>query len=205
MIHRQLCSLAAVAMTLVFTSPVFAQSEETVVPKNLTIDGVSAVAALVITAFAVDRFATAFMSMLSLLPSFRELFPSPGETPIEVGGPGDQSAQLLIRRNGERRHRAFYFLFAAVGAAIVVFIGKIGILDVLGFKQAEAHPYFDFGLTALILTAGADRVAALLQLSGASVSGQDEGKPIEITGSLTINGKNEDFVAKIDTAQESSE
>ena len=171
------------------------------VPKNVTIDGISAVAALVIAAFAVDRFATAFMFLLSILPSFRTAFPDSID-PSAGGSALPSDGEQLTKADsmtGEKINRAIYFLFAGAGALLVTFIGKIGILDVLGFKQAEAHPFFDFGLTVLILTAGADRVAALMQLSGSSLGNGTEGKPIEITGTLTIDGKKENFEATIDS------
>lgn len=45
--------------------------------EDVTIDGVSAIAALVIAAFAVDRFATFFMFMLSLVPGIHKFIPNP--------------------------------------------------------------------------------------------------------------------------------
>lgn len=177
--------------------------------KNKTIDGVSALAALVIAAFAVDRFATACMFVLSLIPAFRDSFPSPGDAVSAASESHSEDKQEF----GRRINRVAYFSFALLAAVFVVWVGQMGILEVLGFKEAAVgagsgaagiaqvgsnHHIFDMALTVLILTAGADRVAGLLQLSGASVGGSAEAKPIEITGTLTIDGKSEELIAKVD-------
>lgn len=180
---------------------------------NVTIDGVSAIAALVIAAFAVDRFATAWLFVLSLIPAFRKWCPEPGSAAAQNAKHASESKQDLqesaangsaeLRQlMGERRNRVVYFFFAAIGAGLVAWIGNIGILEVLGFKEAKAdiHHGFDIAMTVLILTAGADRVQALMQLSGASAGEPPEPKPLEITGTLTIDGNTEPLRASVEGA-----
>jgi len=198
--------------------------------QNMTIDGVSALAALVIAAFAVDRFANVYLFVLSFLPSFRRWCPEPkryrsvsrfhkdleragtlkttlpaGATELPASSnsaaepPVDQEVlrqQLLAaaqetdenaelrQRLGEKRHRLVYYFFAAMGAGLIDWYGKIGILNSIGFKQTP--PHFDMALTMLILTAGADRVAELLQLSSGGGGGK-EAAPVEITGTLMLD------------------
>ena len=172
--------------------------------KNVTIDGISAIAALVIAAFAVDRFATALLFTLSLVPAFRKWFPETqpipegGDTADAATSPAAQAPES--QQWGERRNRMVYFFFAAIGAGLVAWVGNIGILEVMGFKEATApsHHGFDIALTVLILTAGADRVSALMQLSGVSAGEAAEPKPIEITGTLTIDGKTEGLLARVE-------
>ncbi len=145
-------------------------------------------AAVIIAAFAVDRFAAAVTSLLTLFPAYRNCCSASNDWPTAATSPEDDSVgsqqddsagtsrgtSPAERKLAALRGRMVYFFFAAIAAGGVVWIGQIGILDALGFKEAlstETHQYFDFLLTALILTAGADRVSALLQLSGTRSAG----------------------------------
>lgn len=163
-------------------------------PQNQTIDGVSAVAALIIAAFAVDRFATAFLFLVSRLPNFRRWFPEPGSPDAEVritkltaDTGGDPIQTLAAIRLVETYHRAVYYFFAVIAAGLVATYGGMGILKVLGFK--ETNPLFDMAITMLILTAGADRVAAMLQQSGVGGVAGDDPKPMEVQGTLVLDGQ----------------
>ncbi len=165
----------------------------------VTIDGVSAVAALAIGAFAVDRFATAFQFLLSLLPTFRSWAPKRGSVQSQI-----QAARSVAERSNsvdpllieaerdllDSRNLAIYYFFAVIGAILVATLGDMEILSAVGFKHGgnDSHELFDTALTILILTGGADRIAALLQLSGATPQKEAESKPLEVQGTLTLVG-----------------
>lgn len=82
----------------------------------------------------------------------------------------------------------FYYLFAGSAAYLVAKLGEMHILDVLGFKSTNEQ--FDMFMTMLILTAGADRVAALIKLSGPGAADPPEARPLEVTGTLTLEDRN---------------
>ena len=146
--------------------------------KNHTIDGVSAIAALVIASFAVDRFANLGLFCISFIPSFED-----------ADRPDDRAHSDLPPRR--KIIRFIYFLFALVAAITIAVFGDMGILESLGFKRANrttAHHCFDLTLTVLILTAGAERISKLVQAtSGGSIDEGDQQRPVEIAGTLTLD------------------
>jgi hypothetical protein len=148
------------------------------------IDGLSAVAVLLIGAFAVDRIVSAIVFLLEFVPAWTNAFPDPlGE--IE-GAP---------RRRAERRRKMFYFTLAAIfSAGVIVVLSGVrtvdasgaagsGILYALGFKQ---H-WIDIALTMLILMGGAERISEVLKGVDASKVTAEKPAPIEITGKLTLD------------------
>lgn len=167
---------------------------------STTIDGISAVAALIIVSFAVDRFASAMQYLFSFLPNFDREFPAP-DSPngrrladqLRQEPPPDADVETLraIAKDAEkavaRRHRVLYYFIAALGAGMAAKVGDMQILHVLGFKAGDET--FDMILTMLILTAGADRVAALLQLSTGAGPGGGDAQPVEVQGTLTLDGR----------------
>lgn len=149
--------------------------------KNQTIDGVSAIAALAIASFAVDRFANLGLFCLSFLPGFR--------------GADQPNYDASKNRPRPKQIRIAYFLLATVAAVFIAAVGDMGILESLGFKRAsiiddnKLRHYFDMVITVLILTAGADRIQQLIQATSGGPLGTPPGseKPIEVAGTLSLD------------------
>jgi hypothetical protein len=135
------------------------------------LDGISAIAVLLIAAFAIDRIVTAILFLLGFIPAWSRTF------------------------SDDKRAKLIYFVFAAVfsGGVVVALSGMrtvdatgqagSGILYALGFKQ---H-WIDVVLTMLILMGGAERISEVLKNVDASKAGSDKPAPIEITGKLTLD------------------
>lgn len=184
---------------------------------GMTIDGVSAIAAVVIASFAVDRFATFGMFVLSLFPFVHKWLPDPkylrqqalrfrtfpAPAAVSAGSEGTVSgvedtvrlpeyvmaeeAQLADFKLhlGHRRYYIAYYLFAVAAATVLAKHGNMQLLNIVGFKDAKE--YLEIPLTILILTAGADRIKALFNSAGI-IGEPAQGPPLEITGSLNIEG-----------------
>jgi len=136
------------------------------------IDGVSAIAVVLIASFAVDRIATAILFLLAYAKGWRRRFPDPA-----------------LQAEGEPREKAASNLklaYFCIGAVLAIFLlagfGKIRIMAALGFPTSN---YLDIVVTGLILIGGADRVAELLK-TGAPGEAKSEPKPITITGKLVL-------------------
>lgn len=140
-----------------------------------TIDGVSAIALVLFASFAVDRIVTGTIVLLSFLPIWRRTFPDP-ET---LSDPGDHT-------RAKRRRQVAYFVFAAILAiGVLAGFGQVRLLSAMLGK--DVHVILDTLVTGLTLVAGADRIAAFLQLSANARSGKSASRPIEITGRLTLD------------------
>jgi uncharacterized membrane protein YqaE (UPF0057 family) len=135
------------------------------------LDGISAIAVLLIAAFAIDRIVTAILFLLGFIPAWNRTFLD------------DKRAKLI------------YFAFAAIfSAGVVVALSGMrtvdatgqagsGILYALGFKQ---H-WIDVVLTMLIIMGGAERISEVLKNIDASKAVSEKPAPIEITGKLTLD------------------
>ena len=135
------------------------------------LDGISAIAVLLIAAFAIDRIVTAILFLLGFIPAWSRMF------------------------SDDKRNKLIYFVFAAVfSAGVVVALSGMrtvdatgqagtGILYALGFKQ---H-WIDVVLTMLILMGGAERISEVLKNIDASKAVSEKPAPIEITGKLTLD------------------
>ena len=148
------------------------------------LDGISAIAVLLIAAFAIDRLVNVILFLLDFLPAWREAFPAPMLLP--EGAP---------RMQAERRGKFVYFVLAFVfSIGVIIALSGVrtvdatgqtgsGILYALGFKQ---H-WIDVGLTMLILMGGAERISEALKNIDASKAISEKPAPIEITGKLTLD------------------
>jgi hypothetical protein len=138
---------------------------------TFTLGGLSAVAVILVAAFAIDRIVTAILFLLSFWGRWDDRF-----NPLKKTGE-------LERERAQRWQKLAYFAFAGVFSVIVIIAldGK-GILYHIGFKQ---H-WIDLVLTALILMGGAERLAELLKGPGASSSSASSDPPITITGTLQL-------------------
>ena len=142
------------------------------------IDGVSAVAAVLIASFAVDRIVTAILFLLSYSPAWKRKFPAPAAKP--EGEQRDQAAKNL--------KLAYFCLCAALAIPVIAGVGKIRILAALGFPTNQ---YIDILVTGLVLVGGSDRVADMLKL-GSPGEGKGEAKPIAIKGEITLTDSHGD-------------
>lgn len=133
------------------------------------VDGVTAIAMIVIASFAIDRIVTATLFVLSLITT--SLDPESIED-----APG--------RRRAERIQRLLYVVLAGIlGIFVVASYGNVRILAALGI---ETDPLLDIILTGIILVGGSDRIAAVLKVPGAPGAEKPSPQPIQITGTLIL-------------------
>ena len=154
-------------------------SSETYVTVNplslpmVKIDGVSAIAVVLIASFAIDRIVRGLLFMLSFWKRWATAFPNPDdpETPVQA----------------RKKHRLAYFGFAGLfGMVALGWYGRVQILSAMGFVGVS--PILDTILTGLLLMGGADRTEAILKRLGAT--GEEDAAtstPIQITGRLVLD------------------
>jgi TctA family transporter len=125
------------------------------------LDGISAIALILVVSFAIDRIVTALLFLLS----FVRLAP-------------DRAAD-------ERKYKLMYYCLAGVlGIVVLAYYGQVRVLTALGI---QIEPLIDTLLTGIVLVGGADRIAEFLKAPGAAPQKQ-EAQPIEITGKLYFQG-----------------
>jgi hypothetical protein len=135
----------------------------------MKLDGVTAIALILIASFAIDRIVTATMFVLS--------FAFPALDPGSIEGPG-------ARASAEKLYKLVYVTIAGVLALVVVaHYGGVRILSALGMAS---DPMLDTILTGIVLVGGSDRIAGLLKLPGAPDAERAAPPPIQITGRLTL-------------------
>ncbi len=136
----------------------------------MRIDGVSALAVLVIASFAIDRIAT----FVVCLASWLHLLPDAELT-------ADPAARIRATR---KERMAYYGVAGVLGIGVVAGYGGVRIFQASGFP---AMPWLlDTALTGLIMVAGADRVATVLHLPGGAPTDTAPVRPIEVTGKLIL-------------------
>lgn len=137
------------------------------------IDGLTAIAVILIAAFAIDRIATGILFGLSYLGPWVRTFPDP----LSVADGNE-------RRMAEKKQKLAYFVLAGIFAIVVLAgFGNLRIFTQLGFKM---NAFLDVIVTGLIMVGGSDRIAAILKLSGGPGADQPTSRPIEITGKLVL-------------------
>jgi len=150
-----------------------AEARITVNPVALArpLDGVTAIAAVLIAAFAIDRTVRALLFMLSFWTRWATAFPESSQS---------------------KRSKLVYFLFAGVmGVLVIGWFGQVRILGAVGFNTV--NPYLDMLITGFVLVGGADRTEDILRRIGASGSAatgstsMGASQPIEITGRLVLD------------------
>jgi hypothetical protein len=144
----------------------------------MKIDGISALAVILIASFAIDRIVTGLLFLLSFLGRWERAFPDPATV-----------NDISMRGRAEKKQKLAYFIFAALLGVVVCWYGKLRIFFALGF--ADTPQVFDILATALTLTAGSDRIAALLNVPGAGEGGKTSTRPVEITGKLVLENATE--------------
>ena len=144
------------------------------------IDGVTALALVLIASFAIDRIVTGSLFLLSFIGAWDRRFPDPASVKDEVE-----------RARAEKKHKLVYFAIAGIlGGVVLVWIGNFRILSAVLRSQDKSfpsvNPVLDTIITALLLMGGADRLAQVLKMPGASGGEKSESKPIQITGKLIL-------------------
>ena len=137
---------------------------------RVRIDGVSAIAAILIASFAIDRVTTGTLALVSWLRRRRR---RALDVPSATAADGNQRA-------------AYFFIAGVLGAVVLGGFGDVRVLAALGF--VSVNPYLDALITGLVLMVGADRASDLLQrfdVPGAGGS-KKPAAPIEVTGKLVL-------------------
>ena len=141
--------------------------------ETLDIGGGSAIAVVVIIAFAIERTVTALLFLLPFNHTWARYFPDPAS----IQDPGK-------RIQAERRARLIYYSLASFLALIIAWVGNVRLLHALGLTDSRV--VLDIFVTVLVLVAGSDILAHVTKLSGAPGSGASSQQPIEITGKLVL-------------------
>lgn len=130
----------------------------------MKIDGVTAVALVLIASFAIDRIVTAVLLLASLTPILPDPFPE------------DARAQKI--------HKVIYFVLAGIlGIVVMAYFGNLRILNAMGLQGI--HPAVDAFVTGLLLMGGAERLSGIVQPR--PVENQEPTPvPIVVTGTLTL-------------------
>jgi hypothetical protein len=136
---------------------------------KVRIDGVSAIAAILIASFAIDRVTTFLLFLASW---------------VRRGGRRTRGSDLVA--DAGRQRMPYYIVAGVLGAVVLGGFGDVRVLGALGF--VSVNPYLDALITGLVLMVGADRASDLLQkfdVPGAAAS-KKPAAPIEVTGRLVL-------------------
>lgn len=136
----------------------------------MKIDGVTAIALVLIASFAIDRIVTAAL----FLAAFVGLVPDPGQREPGPAGRRDENVYKLI-----------YFVLAGIlGVVVLAYFGNVRVLRALGLL--DANPLVDAIITGLLLMGGAERLSGLVQPATRSSVEKPEPRQIQVTGTLTV-------------------
>lgn len=134
------------------------------------IDGVSALALILIASFAIDRITQGLLFVLSFSRAWRTRIPD------------EESA---ARPQLKKRSRLAYLLIAGLLSTVVIAgYGKIRLFASMGFPGI--NPLLDALLTGLVLVGGADRTEGILKGLGGGEGAPRAPAPLQITGTLTL-------------------
>jgi len=130
----------------------------------MKIDGVTALALVLIASFAIDRIVTAVLFLATLTPIMRE------------PAPGDAHAQKM--------QKLVYFILAGfLGVVVLAYFGNLRILQAMGLQGI--NPTVDLIVTGLLLMGGAERLSGIIQ-PGPVERHEPAPVPIVVTGTLTL-------------------
>lgn len=146
--------------------------------ETMNIDGGSAIAVIVIVAFAIERSVTGLLFLLPFNKRWAQRFPDPAllENPAK-------------KARAEKTQKLLYYLFAGTLGLIIACFGNVRLLHALGLNDSRI--VLDIFVTALVLVAGSDILGHIQKLSGAPGSGKSSQQPIEITGKLILEESGE--------------
>lgn len=147
------------------------------------LDGVTALAALIIASFAIDRLVTGILFLLSFASFWTRRFPDP-----------TLQTDLTLRSQAEKRNKLVYFtLAAAFGGFVLAYWGNVRLMQALGFQTGRL---LDTLITALILVGGAERLSGVLKLPTERREEQASVQPVQITGTLIMQEERSALKAK---------
>jgi len=150
------------------------------------IDGVSAMALVLIASFAIDRIARGLLFALAFWPRWLARFPDAED----AATPAD----------GKRRSHLAYLVIAAVLSTVVLAgYGGIRIFAALGFS--DINPILDALITGLILVGGADRTEAILKRFAGGEGAGASGGPLQISGTIVLTSHGETPDPKLSRAE----
>jgi hypothetical protein len=156
-----------------------AETKVTVNPSgaaNARLDGISAIALVLVVSFAIDRLVRGLFFLLSYWKRWASAFPDPELDDVP------RSARV------ERNRTLVYFLLAGtLGTIALGWFGNVRLLAALGFTAV--NPVLDIIVTGVILMGGAERTEQVLKSMGASGShaSAPQSTPLEIRGRLIID------------------
>src|SRR5262249_48786839 len=176
------------------------------IAQAVPLDGVSAIALVLIAAFAIDRVVNGLLFLLGFNKKWTRWCPDPKLI--------DETAPRIA---AERRQKLVYFILAGFfGMIVLAGLGHVRILTAMGLRpepaivasltptSAGASPspspapgsevrlsqslfsFLDVVFTGLLLMGGADTISRVLRLPGVSGMESPSPRPIEITGKLTL-------------------
>ena len=150
----------------------------------MRIDGITALAAILIASFAIERITKLLLFGMSLMPAWNRIAPDPALLP-------EGAARLAASRT---REAAYYVVAGVLGIVVIAWYGHVRVLSAIGFDSAPV--WLDILFTGLLITAGSDRVAALLKVPNplgdtGHEAGEHEQQPIRVTGTLVLEDKQE--------------
>ena len=135
----------------------------------MKIDGVTALALVLIASFAIDRIVTAAL----FLASFAGVVSDPAS--LEPGTANTRARNV---------YKLVYFVLAGIlGVVVLAYFGNVRILRAIGLQ--DPNPVVDTIVTGLLLMGGAERLSGFMQTPGPGTE-NPEPKPIQITGKLII-------------------
>jgi hypothetical protein len=144
---------------------------------SVRIDGVSAVALILIASFAIDRMVRGLLFVLAFWRPWAASFPDPDEP----------TTTPALKKRG----RIAYLGFAVVLSTIVLaWYGGVRVFSAMGFIGIPT--LLDTVVTGLILVGGAERTDAILKSlsgGGGSEAAAAPATPLQITGTLVLTGE----------------
>jgi len=173
-----------------------AQPEAPKPPITPSLDVPSTITVLVVCSYAIDRVLRGLLFLLNLSPAWRKRFPNPATLPDPAKEPSAVTA-AEARENLERanvRQKLAYFVPAFLAGIFLATFGHIRLLQFMGFQfhnEEISGGLVDIIVTALVLMGGADQTSQILDRFGTKISvprDQSERKPVELTGTLIIEG-----------------
>ncbi|HEX9867647.1 MAG TPA: hypothetical protein VGC99_03455 [Candidatus Tectomicrobia bacterium] len=140
----------------------------------MNIGGVNVIVLIFVVSFGIDRIVTGILFLLSYVGPWSQAFPEP----VTI-------RDTLARTKAEKKQKLAYFVFAGVlSLGVIATFGKVRIFDALGYTPA--NDILDIIVTGIILTAGSDCIAKLLDMSGFGGVETSPPRPIEVTGRLIL-------------------
>jgi hypothetical protein len=139
----------------------------------MPLDGVSALALLLLSSFVVERVVSAALFVLPTLGVLPD--------PARVEAPSERAAV-------ERKYTYFrFFLSAILAAAILWQWPSLRILALFSQLSGQVPGWLDPAITWVVLLGGADRIAAMVKLPSGPAVEKTEEQPIAVTGKLTLD------------------